>query len=168
MRFGHPASLRDRAILLLLARLGLRAGNIVTLCLDDIDWQQATLSVDGKGGRETRLPLPQDSGDAVLDYLYRGRPRPVCDRLSRLVSLPDRLSIRFMDRLRDLAFPSLKRVPVSPVPCLPQYYEAATTARCVCPSTYVLRLRIRHALLFRVRMRAPDARQVGTSGLEHC
>jgi integrase/recombinase XerD len=48
-----PSGLRDRAILLLLARLGLRAGDIVALCLDDIDWKQATLSVCGKGRRAT-------------------------------------------------------------------------------------------------------------------
>jgi integrase/recombinase XerD len=69
------AGLRDRAILLLLARLGLRAGDIVSLRLNDLDWQQATLSVRGKGRRETRLPLPQDAGDAVLAYLKRARPR---------------------------------------------------------------------------------------------
>ncbi len=70
-----PAGIRDRAILLLLARLGLRAGDIASMRLGDIDWQQATLTVRGKGRRETRLPLPQDAGDAVLRYLNQERPR---------------------------------------------------------------------------------------------
>jgi site-specific recombinase XerD len=73
--------LRDRAILLLLARLGLRAGDILSLRLTDIDWQQATLSVCGKGRRETRLPLPQETGDAVLAYLKQGRPRVADNRI---------------------------------------------------------------------------------------
>lgn len=76
-----PAGVRDRAILLLLARLGLRAGDIVALSLDDVDWQHATLCVCGKGRRATRLPVPQDAGDAVLDYLHRGRPKSASDRL---------------------------------------------------------------------------------------
>jgi integrase/recombinase XerD len=76
-----PAGLRDRANLLLLARLGLRAGDILSLRLTDIDWQQATLLVCGKGRRETRLPLPQDAGDAVLAYLKQGRPRVADDRI---------------------------------------------------------------------------------------
>jgi len=65
---------RDRAILLLLARLGLRAGDVVNLCLNDIDWDEATIRVVGKGRREARLPLPQDAGDAVLSYLETARP----------------------------------------------------------------------------------------------
>ncbi|MBB4264209.1 tyrosine-type recombinase/integrase [Bradyrhizobium sp. CIR3A] len=74
---------RDRAILLLLARLGLRAGDILSLRLTDIDWQQATLSVRGKGRRETRLPLPQDAGDALLAYLIRpGRRSPMVESSS--------------------------------------------------------------------------------------
>jgi len=73
--------LRDRAILLLLARLGLRAGDILSLRLTDIDWQQATLLVSGKGRRETRLPLPQDVGDAVLAYLKQARPRVADERI---------------------------------------------------------------------------------------
>ena len=71
MRVG----LRDRAILLLLARLGLRAGDIVAMKLDDVDWPGSSLRVCGKGRRETLLPLPQDAGDALLTYLERGRPR---------------------------------------------------------------------------------------------
>jgi site-specific recombinase XerD len=66
---------RDYAILLLLARLGLRAGEIVTLELDDIDWKAGCLSVRGKGGRHSQLPLPQEVGDAIVAYLRRGRPR---------------------------------------------------------------------------------------------
>jgi integrase/recombinase XerD len=70
-----PVGLRDHAILLLLARLGLRAGDIVALTLDDFDWGAGTIRVCGKGRRTTRLPLPQDAGDAVLAYLEHGRPR---------------------------------------------------------------------------------------------
>jgi integrase/recombinase XerD len=63
---------RNRAILLLLARLGLRAGDVVGMQLNDIDWSQATIRVCGKGRRETLLPLTQEVGDALLAYLaYR-------------------------------------------------------------------------------------------------
>ena len=72
---------RDRAILLLLARLGLRAGDILEMRLADIDWSSGTLRVKGKGRRETRLPMPQDTGDAVLDYIGRARPPVDDDRL---------------------------------------------------------------------------------------
>jgi integrase/recombinase XerD len=72
---------RDRAILLLLARLGLRAGDILEMRLGDIDWSSATLRVKGKGRRETRLPMPQDAGDAVLDYLDGARPSVDDDHL---------------------------------------------------------------------------------------
>lgn len=65
---------RDHAILLLLARLGLRAGEVARLGLDDIDWQAGELAVHGKGGRDERLPLPDDVGAAVAGYLRRGRP----------------------------------------------------------------------------------------------
>ncbi len=67
-------SLRARAIILMLARLGLRAGDVAQLRLDDIEWQTGTLRVRGKGRFEVRLPLPQEVGDAVLRYL-ECRPR---------------------------------------------------------------------------------------------
>jgi integrase/recombinase XerD len=70
-----PAGLRDRAVLLLLARLGLRAGDVASLTLDAFDWKQARLRVAGKARREDWLPLPQDAGDAVLAYLEKARPR---------------------------------------------------------------------------------------------
>jgi integrase/recombinase XerD len=66
---------RDYAILLLLARLGLRASEVVTLELEDIDWKAGSLSVHGKGGRRSQLPLPQEVGAAIVAYLRRGRPR---------------------------------------------------------------------------------------------
>ncbi len=65
---------RDYAILLLLARLGLRAGEVAGLELDDIDWFAGELRVRGKGNRVDRMPLLQDVGKAVADYLERGRP----------------------------------------------------------------------------------------------
>jgi integrase/recombinase XerD len=66
--------LRDKAIVLLLARLGLRAGEVAGLQLDDIDWAQGTFRVIGKSRREAKLPLPQDVGDAVLAYLDAAPP----------------------------------------------------------------------------------------------
>ena len=65
---------RDRAILLLLARLGLRAGDVVDLRLGDIDWSSGALVVAGKGRRTSRLPLPQDAGEALLRYIAEARP----------------------------------------------------------------------------------------------
>ena len=65
---------RDRAVLLLLARLGLRACEIIRLVLDDIDWDQAQLRIRGKGGRQSLLPLPADVGAGIAAYLQDGRP----------------------------------------------------------------------------------------------
>jgi len=69
-----PSGSRDRAVILLLARLGLRAADVRDLRLGDIDWSQGRLRVMGKGRCETWLPLPQDAGDAVLHYLEHNRP----------------------------------------------------------------------------------------------
>jgi site-specific recombinase XerD len=69
-----PGGRRDRAILLLLARLGLRARDVAELRLADIDWHAATIKVCGKGRREVRLPLPQDAGDALIAWLAGLRP----------------------------------------------------------------------------------------------
>jgi len=70
-----PRGLRDRAVLLLLSRLGLRAGDIVAMRLVDLDWEAGALRVCGKGRREAALPLTQEMGDALLAYLERGRER---------------------------------------------------------------------------------------------
>jgi site-specific recombinase XerD len=71
---GTAVGLRDRAVLLLLARLGLRAGEIIALQLEDCDWDQGQLRVRGKGGRFGVLPMPVDVGQAIAAYLQRGRP----------------------------------------------------------------------------------------------
>jgi site-specific recombinase XerD len=66
---------RDYTLLLLLARLGLRAGEVVAMTLDDVDWETGELTVRGKGRREDRLPIPRDVGQAMATYLRQGRPR---------------------------------------------------------------------------------------------
>ena len=71
---SSPLLRRDRAILLLLSRLGLRGGDIGRVTFCDIDWRNATIAVAGKSRRRERLPLPQDVGDAILDYIQHGRP----------------------------------------------------------------------------------------------
>jgi site-specific recombinase XerD len=65
---------RDRAILLLLARLGLRACEIKNLELEDIHWEIGQLTIRGKGGVHNRMPLPHDVGEALAHYLMEGRP----------------------------------------------------------------------------------------------
>jgi len=66
--------MRDYAVLVLLARLGLRAGEVAALQWRDIDWHDATFCVAGKTQRTTRLPLPQEVGDALLVYGEGVRP----------------------------------------------------------------------------------------------
>jgi integrase/recombinase XerD len=72
-------AIRAKAVVLLLARLGLRAGDVANLQLNDIDWSQGTFRVMGKSRREAKLPLPQDVGDAMLEYLHTARPFVHCN-----------------------------------------------------------------------------------------
>ncbi|MGI9304997.1 MAG: tyrosine-type recombinase/integrase [Gammaproteobacteria bacterium] len=65
---------RDHAIILLLARLGLRAGEVAALRIDDVDWHGASMQIRDKCRRKMRLPLPQTVGDALLHYLEQFRP----------------------------------------------------------------------------------------------
>jgi integrase/recombinase XerD len=73
---GTAAGLRDLAMVTLLARIGLRAGEVAGLMLDDIDWRAGEITVTGKGRRSERLPLPTDAGEAVAAWLRNGRPEP--------------------------------------------------------------------------------------------
>lgn len=81
--------LRDRAVLLLLARLALRAGDVRALCLSDIDWARGQLRVVGKLRRPTWLPMPQDVGDAILAYL-RVRQKCQLDQVFLCIQAPHR------------------------------------------------------------------------------
>jgi hypothetical protein len=86
---------RNHAILLLLARLGVRAGEVMGLSLDDIDWSTGLITIHGKGGKSAQLPLPPDARAALAAYLRRrgtigpplpslqGRPIDVCSNALR-------------------------------------------------------------------------------------
>ena len=65
---------RDRAVILLMRRLGLRCAEVAALRLDDVDWVNGTVTVTGKSGRVDRMPLPVDVGEALVDYLRHARP----------------------------------------------------------------------------------------------
>jgi site-specific recombinase XerD len=81
---------RDYTVLLLLARLGLRAGEVVRMELDDLDWNAGELTVRGKGGLYDRLPLPVEVGEALGNYLRHGRPRCVTRRVFVRMHAPHR------------------------------------------------------------------------------
>lgn len=76
-----PGGVRDRAILLLLARLALRRGDVANLHLQDIDWNNALIRVAGKSRYAVALPLPQDVGDALAAYIEHARPRADSDKV---------------------------------------------------------------------------------------
>ncbi len=77
---SRPTGCRDFAVLTLLVRLGLRAGEVAGLTLDAIDWRAGELVVTGKGNRSERLPLPPDVGEALVAYLRGGRPASAIGR----------------------------------------------------------------------------------------
>ena len=87
---SSPVGRRDYAILLLLARLGLRGGEVVRLELDDIDWHTGELTVRGKGAVCSRLPLPCDVGEALATYLRQDRPRCATRRVFVRARAPHR------------------------------------------------------------------------------
>lgn len=87
---SHPTGQRDYAVLLLLARLGLRAGEVVAMMLEDIDWEGGELLIRGKGGQQDRLPLLQDVGQALASYLREARPRCATRRVFVTMKAPRR------------------------------------------------------------------------------
>lgn len=98
---SQPAGRRDLAILLLLVRLGLRAGEIAGLGLDDVDWRAGEIVIHGKGSRCERLPLPADVGEALAAYLHRGRPRSAQGRV---------IFVRLKAPHRGLSSPAVTRI----------------------------------------------------------
>jgi integrase/recombinase XerD len=87
--------LRDRAIILPLVRLGLRASEVARLSFDDFDWRQGNIRLHGKGRRQELLPLTQETGDAILAYIERGRPMFA----TRAVFLSEYAPLRPIDRI---------------------------------------------------------------------
>jgi site-specific recombinase XerD len=85
-----PQGRRDRAVILLLARLGLRASDVAGLLLTDIDWKNGRLAVCGKSRRREWLPLAQEIGDAILDYLRHSRPALRATQVFTTVKAPHR------------------------------------------------------------------------------
>jgi integrase/recombinase XerD len=84
---------RNYAMLLVLARLGLRAPEVIAIQLEDIDWRAGTILIRGKGKRHDRMPLPEDVGKAIVDYLRKGRRGP-----SRTLFVSNRVPYRpFVD-----------------------------------------------------------------------
>jgi integrase len=76
-----PRGQRDYAIVLLLARLGLRASEVAFLELDDLDWGAGVVTVRGKRSGRAALPVPVDVGEAIAAYLRQGRPHSTCRRV---------------------------------------------------------------------------------------
>jgi integrase/recombinase XerD len=83
-----PLGARDRAMLLLIARLGLRASDVSGLQFRDLSWPRSRLIVAGKNRRKTELPLPEDVGDAILHYLQHGRPEATTEYVFMTVLAP--------------------------------------------------------------------------------
>ncbi len=81
---------RDRAVVLLLARLGLRSGDVAGLRMRDIDWPGGRLQVAGKGRRQAWMPLSQEVGDALLQYIESFRPRMDDDHVFITIQAPRR------------------------------------------------------------------------------
>jgi len=113
---------RDLGILMILSRLGLRAGEVAALRLEDVDWRAGELTVRGKGSTVERLPLPNDVGDALVSYLRDGRPSCA---------------------LREVFLPT--RAPITPLSSM----AVTAVVRCACDRAGVERIgahRLRHTL----------------------
>jgi site-specific recombinase XerD len=85
---GTAAGLRDYAVLVLLARLGLRVSEIAAMELGDIDWRAGQLTVRGKGSHLDQLPLPADAGQAIAAWLHDGRPGCSCRQVFTTLLAP--------------------------------------------------------------------------------
>ena len=104
---------RERAIVLLLGRIGLRAVDVSNLNLSDIDWNNASLRVRSKSTIEAALPLPQDVGDALLDYILNVRPRTDEQKVFLCTRAPHR-PFRGSQMVSLIARNALDRVGVKP------------------------------------------------------
>ena len=118
------AGRRDRAMLILLARLGLRVGELVRLELSDFDWRGGEVTIRGKARRQERLPLPVDVGEAVADYIIGGRPT---ERQGRLfVSAGDQPRCFSAKRVRAALRKACRRAGIPPITAHVLRHTAAT------------------------------------------
>ena len=107
------AGRRDYAILLLLARLGLRAGEIVAMTLDDVDWDNGVVTVSAKRHRREPMPIPEDVGEALAEYLRAARPRCATRRFFSCLSAPYR-GFATSTVVCDLVVRALERAGIDP------------------------------------------------------
>jgi site-specific recombinase XerD len=110
-----PVGRRDYAILLLLSRLGLRGGEVAGLELDDVDWRAGEVVIRGKGSRVDLLPLPDDLGEALVDYLRHGRRRGFGRAVFLTVCAP--LTGVSRGAVSDIVVRACERAGVPPVRC---------------------------------------------------
>ena len=108
-----PAGSRDYAIVLMLSRLGLRAGEVAGVTLDDIDWRLGELVIRGKRSRIDRLPLPSEVGEALAEYLARGRPRGFGRTVFLRVQAP--LGAMSGDAVSEVVIRACRRAGIPPV-----------------------------------------------------
>jgi integrase/recombinase XerD len=108
---ASPAGARDRAIILLLAQLGLRAGDVVALRLPDLDWSAGRIRLAGKTRQENWLPMPQEVGDAVLHYLRDSRPEVDDDHVF-LTAIAPRKPLGASGTVSDVVTRALRRAAV--------------------------------------------------------
>ena len=120
-----PAGRRDFAILTVLSRLGLRAGEVAGLELEDIDWHHGELAVRGKGARRDRLPLPVDVGEALVAYLAGGRPQAGCRAVFLRVHAP--ITSMTCSNVSELVRRACRRAGIAPVSAHRLRHSAATT-----------------------------------------
>jgi site-specific recombinase XerD len=118
------AGRRDRAILLLLARLGLRVGELVRLELSDFDWRTGEVTIRGKARRQERLPLPVDVGEAVAAYILGGRPPEKQGRL--FVSAGDPARCLSAKRVRTVLRETCRRAGIPAITAHVLRHTAAT------------------------------------------
>jgi integrase/recombinase XerD len=107
-----PVGRRDRAVLLLLARLGLRGGEVLTLMLEDIDWDTGLLRVRGKNGHQCLMPLPVDVGEAIAAYLGQGPPASPDRHVFLRTRAPHRCLLHGSDGVGSIVRHAIKRAGV--------------------------------------------------------
>jgi site-specific recombinase XerD len=110
---GTRAGSRDYAIVLMLSRLGLRAGEVAGVTLDDLDWRLGELVIRGKRSRIDRLPLPAEVGEALAEYLSRGRPRGFGRTVFLRVQAP--LGAMSSDAVSEVVIRACRRAGIVPV-----------------------------------------------------